>query len=271
MPIYMDRHDGVPGLSHDELLQAHVADEEIGAEYGVSFLTFWHDARRGHIFCLMDAPDYETAWTVHAKSHGNMPSDLIEVQLPAVEAFLGRVCDPPGLRTGVHPGAAFRAIMFTDIAGSTEMTSRLGDALGVEMVQAHDAIVRRKLVEHGGREIKHTGDGLMVSFDQPAAAAACARSMQRAFAVFNTEAEHKLNVRVGVHVGQPVMENNDLFGSAVQMAARLCQAATPGAVCVSTDMADLLEGGAAAVRPLGVHRLKGFEEPVELFELILAD
>jgi class 3 adenylate cyclase len=267
MPIYMDRHDGVGGAPEEGVIRNHLLDVQSGSQHGVSFMTFWHDAHRGHIFCLMEAPDLETARTIHNKSHGNMPAALIEVELPAVEAFLGRISDPPAVAAGkALPGPALRAIMFTDIAGSTAMTERLGDKLGLEMVRAHDSIVRRGLRDHGGREVKHLGDGIMAVFDAPEAAARAGRAMQAEFRTFNAGAADALHVRIGLHVGEPVEESNDFFGLAVQIAARVCQAGAPEAVIVSGDFR-LALGQEAACRPLGAQTLKGVRDAVELFEL----
>ena len=104
-----------------------------------------------------------------------------------------------------------RAIMFTDIVGSTSMTECLGDARSVEMVRAHDALVRRALKDQGGQVVKHTGDGIMASFADAAASVQCARSIQQAFEAFNLASKEKLQVRIGIDVGEPIADSNDLF------------------------------------------------------------
>ena len=167
MPIFLDRHDNLKGLTAADIAEAHRKDLEIQERYGVRFLTYWFDEARGTDFCLVDAPDVATAMRVHDEAHGDVAKDVIEVDLSAVEAFLGRVSDPapPGPEARVTFDAALRAIMFTDIVDSTGMTARLGDARAVEMVRAHDSMVRRGLKDKRGREVKHTGDGIMASFD----------------------------------------------------------------------------------------------------------
>ena len=82
--------------------------------------------------------------------------------------------------------------MFTDIVGSTEMTARLGDSAALELVRAHDALVRRGLEAYGGREIKHTGDGIMASFDNVANSVRAAADIQRRFAAYNADASETL-------------------------------------------------------------------------------
>ena len=132
MPIFLDRHD-LKGLTAADIAEAHRQDLETQTRYGVRFLTYWFDAARGNGFCLIGAPDSETAMRVHHEAHGNVATDVIEVDLSAVEAFLGRVSDPAPAGAKAEPAfdAALRAIMFTDIVESTAMTARLGDARAV--------------------------------------------------------------------------------------------------------------------------------------------
>ena len=122
MPIFLDRHD-LSGLTAADIAEAHRKDLEVQGQYGVRFLTFWFDESRGTGFCLIDAPDIETAMRVHDEAHGDVAKDVIEVDLSAVQAFLGRVSDPEpsGGANKVTFDSALRAIMFTDIVGVLAM------------------------------------------------------------------------------------------------------------------------------------------------------
>jgi class 3 adenylate cyclase len=115
--------------------------------------------------------------------------------------------------------AGLRAVMFTDIVGSTEMTARLGDSAALELVRVHDALVRRGLDACGGREIKHTGDGIMAPFDKVQNSVRAAADIQRRFAAYDADASETLSVMIGVDAGEPVEDHNDLFGSTVQCRA----------------------------------------------------
>lgn len=266
MPIFLDRHD-LKGVTAADIADAHRRDLEVQGQYGVHFLTYWFDEPRGTGFCLIDAPDIETAMRVHDEAHGHIARDVIEVDLSAVEAFLGRVSDPAGrLSEALTPESAHRTIMFTDIVDSTAMTARLGDMRAVEMVRAHDALVRRALKDRGGREVKHTGDGIMASFEEVTAAVECARSIQQAFDAFNLASREKLRVRIGLDAGEPVADSNDLFGATVQMAARLCQSADPDSIVVSGTVRELV-AGRIPLTGLGQRSLKGFDRPVGMFEV----
>ena len=180
---------------------------------------------------------------VHDEAHGDVATHVIQVDLSAVEAFLGRVADlPDAAQHHASPDPAFRAIMFTDIVNSTRMTIRLGDVRGVEMVRAHDAIVRRALGDAAGREVKHTGDGIMASFADVASAAGCACAIQSSLAGFNESSVEPIRVRIGLHAGEPVEDSEDLFGVTVQMAARICDRADAGVILVSHAVAEACPG-----------------------------
>ena len=128
MPIFMDRHD-LRGLKAEDVATAHSRDLEVQGRYGVRYMAYWFDEERGASFCLVHAPDPATAEQVHREAHGEIANAIIPVDLATVEAFLGRIGDPRAAGGGpapaVDPGR--RAVMFTDIVGSIEMTARLGD------------------------------------------------------------------------------------------------------------------------------------------------
>jgi class 3 adenylate cyclase len=268
MPIFMDRHH-LKGATPAELAEAHRKDLSIQDQYGVQFLTYWYDQHRGTTFCLVDAPDKETAQQVHRDSHGMVAEEIMEVSLSAVEAFLGRITDPKPAAQGSAPelDAGHRAILFTDIVGSTEMTARLGDRMAAELVRAHDSLVRRSLEKFGGRQVKHTGDGIMASFDTASAAVDCARDIQRAFADYNRANTEPIHVRIGMDSGDPVEDSNDLFGATVQLASRLCAAAAADQILASKAIVDEC-GRRDGFLERGAKSLKGFSSPVSAFECV---
>lgn len=257
MPHYLDRHDSVDA-SPAELAQLHLADLTVQDGYGVEFLTYWHDPRRQTANCLVRAPDPETAIEVHAEAHGALPSEIIEVDIDEVFGLLGRVADPDNDRPIDEP--AVRTIVFTDIVGSTEIIDRHGDALGFEMVRVHDEMVRSAVRSHGGREVKHTGDGLMLAFDTAAGAVGFAIDLQRGLA--QRESDPPLRVRIGMNTGEPVTKGADLFGAAVNLASRLCDRAEAGSILVSDVVRSETEReGFRFGEPQRVE-LKGFTDPV---------
>jgi class 3 adenylate cyclase len=267
MAIFLDRHDANE-VSAEDVAGYHVKDLEVQGKYGVKFLTYWYDPARRTTFCLVDAPSTEVADKVHAEAHGHVSNEMIAVDLSAVEAFLGRIQDPPSAKTRPIDDPAFRAIMFTDMVGSTEMTAALGDVRAVELLKAHDAIVRRSLKQHGGAEVKHLGDGIMASFGDVPSSVECALEIQKEFKSYNENSAPPIHVRIGIHAGEPVAESNDLFGSAVQMAARICGVTRADSVLVSRTVRDACAGAGLKFASTGSETLKGFAEPVQLFSAV---
>lgn len=264
MPIFLDRHEKSE-MSAKDVADLHIKDLEIQEKYGVKFLTYWYDNERGTTFCLVDAPDKETADRVHAEAHGHVANEMIAVDLSAVEAFLGRVQDPPGAQTVPVDDPAFRAIMFTDIVASTEMTTRLGDVKAVELLRAHDALIRRSLEKFGGAEVKHLGDGIMASFYDVPASVACALRIQREFGTYNKNNDTPIRIRIGLHAGEPLEDSHDLFGTVVQTASRICDIAGEDMILVSAEVKDACSGAGLTFISAGAKTLKGFSEPIQLF------
>jgi class 3 adenylate cyclase len=262
----MDRHD-MKDVTAAEVAEAHRKDLEIQDQYGVRFLTYWFDQERGTTFCLVDAPDKHTVQCVHRDAHGHIAGEIVEVALSAVEAFLGRIRDPelPADQTDGYSDPGLRTIMFTDMVGSTQMTVRLGDRMATELVRAHDSIVRRCLGESGGREVKHTGDGIMASFASAERAVDCASAIQQGFQRYNHGNPEPIHVRIGLDCGEPVEDSNDLFGSTVQLAARLCAAASGDQILVSENVRRQHRNSGIFAQTKR-KRLKGFSHLVPAFE-----
>jgi class 3 adenylate cyclase len=188
-----------------------------------------------------------------------------------VEAVLTAIDDFLGDDEKATPAAALAGlvtILFTDMEGSTTLTQRLGDAKAQEVLRAHNSIVRDALKACGGSEIKHTGDGIMASFPSASRALECAIAVQRAVAARVEEhPDMPLRVRIGLNAGEPVAEDQDLFGTAVQLAARICARAEPGQILVPTVVRELAAGKGFLLADLGEIALRGFEEPVRLYEV----
>jgi adenylate cyclase len=156
-------------------------------------------------------------------------------------------------------------ILFTDMEGSTSLTQRLGDAAAQDILRTHNRIVRDALAAHSGNEIKHTGDGIMASFTSASAALEAAVAIQKALADHNQgDPDTPIRVRIGLNAGEPVAEDEDLFGTAVQLAARVCDKAEPGQVLVSNVVQELAAGKGFDFADQGEASLKGFEKPVRL-------
>ena len=163
---------------------------------------------------------------------------------------------------------ALQTILFTDLAGSTAMQSRLGDEGAMEVLRAHDAAVRQAIGEFNGREVKHTGDGMMTAFGSAADAVNCALTVRRDIATYNdTHEGEELLVRFGLNAGEPIAKDDDLFGLSVTLAARIGDWGEPGQVLCSNVVRELLLGKGFQFTSVGEAVLKGFEEPMALYEV----
>jgi len=264
----MDIHEVPGGVSAEDVAKAHAQDVKIEDKYGVHYHKYWVNEKAGKIFCLCHAPDAEAAIQVHRQAHGMVADKIIEIQPELAEGFLGGVevnnagaALVPGATNEKDPG--IRTVLFTDIADSTTLTQALGDEAALAMLGVHDTIVRDALSASGGREVKHTGDGIMASFISAAGAVRCAIEIQRQLDKHSQEnPDRPLKVRVGAAAGEPVEQHNDLFGSTVQLAARLCAHAQPEQILVSNAIAELCIGKGLSFEDVGEVTLKGFDSPV---------
>jgi class 3 adenylate cyclase len=269
MPTYIDIHEIKGGVTADDVAKAHAHDVKVEGKYGVHYHKYWVNEKAGKIFCLCDAPSAEAAMEVHREAHGLIPEKIIQVEPDVADLFLGKsqvnevgaVVMPGDKADARDPG--IRTVLFTDIVESTSLTQRLGDEEAMEVLRVHDSVVRDALAALKGREVKHTGDGIMASFVSAAAAVRCAAQIQRELAQRAREKSNlPIKVRIGGAAGEPVERNSDIFGSTVQLAARLCSHAAPEQIVVSSVVADLCIGKGLMFRPLGEVALKGFDQPV---------
>lgn len=157
-----------------------------------------------------------------------------------------------------------QVILFTDIEASTKVTHTIGDEAAHKLVRTHDTIVRKALAGTDGKEVKHTGDGIMAVFQSASAALDSAILTQRVLAAFNKKSAKRLRVSIGINAGEPIVENDDLFGSAVQVAARLCERAAGGEILVSEVIRLLLMGKRYEFIDMGHLELKGIQYPVQV-------
>ena len=163
-------------------------------------------------------------------------------------------------------------ILFTDVEGSTALTDRLGDRAARVLLREHERIVREALKAHSGSEVKTLGDGFMASFSSATKALECAIATQKSFAEHNESAGEPIRVRIGLNAGEPITEDDpggrgDLFGTAVNVAARIAAKAEGGEILVSDVVRQLVAGKEFLFADRGETELRGFEDPVRVFEV----
>ena len=161
-------------------------------------------------------------------------------------------------------------ILFTDVEGSTDLHTQRGDVASHEVLRAHDDIVRKVVADYGGRAIKSLGDGLMVAFASPKKAVACSVAIQRALHDYGRQhPDRQLRVRIGLNTGEVIADDGDLYGEAVNAAARIAARAKGGEIIASSVVKDI--AGTipdVSFRDRGRVRLKGFPERRQLYEIV---
>ncbi|HEY1358439.1 MAG TPA: AAA family ATPase [Thermoleophilaceae bacterium] len=159
------------------------------------------------------------------------------------------------------------SILISDLVGSTGLETRVGPAVANELRREHFSTLREAIDSAGGREVKNTGDGLMVVFESAAAGVECAVGMQQLLERRNRNADEQLSIRVGVSLGDATVEDGDYFGMPSIEAARLCDAAGSDQILTTELVRMICARGDQTFTPVGDLDLKGIPEPVAAFEV----
>jgi class 3 adenylate cyclase len=165
-----------------------------------------------------------------------------------------------GHRSHAPVDRVLTTILFTDVVGSTERASRMGDHSWSELLSRHHQLVRKELGRFGGREVKTTGDGFLAMFDGPARAVRCGVAIREGLRGLD------LQVRCGVHTGECELSEGDVSGIVVHIAARVVSIANPGQILVTSTVRDLTSGSGIRFDDRGEHALKGVPDTWRLFE-----
>lgn len=153
-------------------------------------------------------------------------------------------------------------VLFTDIVGSTEHAAKVGDKRWRQILDDHDELVLRQVERFRGSLVKHTGDGVLTTFDGPARAINCANAIRDGARALGLE------IRAGLHIGEVELRDDDIGGIAVHIAARVLEKAEPGEVLVSRTLTDLVAGSGLRFEDRGEHELKGVAEKWQLFAAV---
>ncbi len=194
---------------------------------------------------VMDIPPGHDAWVI-----GDEPATIIDIA--------GNVAD---FAVPLSHSRTVSTMLFTDIVGSTDLASRVGDAAWKQLLAEHDRVIRHQLERFGGREVNTTGDGFLAVFESAGAALLAGLAMRDGMVDID------LSIRVGVHSGEVELVGGDVRGLAVHAAARVMAAAGRSEVFASSVVRALAEGTGCRFEDRGDHALKGLSEPMRLFSV----
>ncbi|MCH8993627.1 MAG: adenylate/guanylate cyclase domain-containing protein [Chloroflexi bacterium] len=193
---------------------------------------------------------------------------VVEQQAPDVTVPQQAAAAPSaGTETKASVTSAFRTILFTDVVESTSLTQRLGDVAAWEALRPYQRIVHEAVQRHGSAETKRLGDGFMASFTSATRALECAIAILQASAEHSESAREPLKIRIGLNAGEPIEDDGDLFGTAVMLAALISRGAEAGQILVSEAVRQIVAGRKFLFSDRGETALRGFEDPVRLYEV----
>ena len=161
------------------------------------------------------------------------------------------------------------AIMFTDIAGYTALT-QANESQAMRMLETHNRLIRPIIAKHHGVEVKTIGDSFLVEFASALDALRCAAEIQSALSAYNSSSARvsKIRVRIGIHLGDVIHREGDVFGDAVNISSRIERLAEPGGVCISRQVYDQVRNKfELPLVPLGAKSLKNIDSPVDVYSV----
>lgn len=162
-------------------------------------------------------------------------------------------------------------IMFSDIVGYSKMMQQ-NETLGMELLDRHNQIIRNTIGKHEGKEVKVIGDAFLVSFSSVANAVRCAIEIQEQFGKYNESIseKEKILLRIGIHMGDIILKDNDVFGDGVNIASRIEPLAEPGGICISQEVYNLVRHKLdLQVVSLGPKELKNIKDKIEIYEILV--
>src|SRR5690349_3042217 len=233
MPIYLDLHIA-SGVTARELAEAHMLDVKIQDHFLCKAMTYWFDADKGRVFCLIEAPDKASVSEMHAKSHGLIPHEIIEVNKDVVNAFLGRIQDPTDAivdlqsNLKVFADPAFRIILITKIADSRLLANTLGKERTQELLLQYTTIVRDQCRIKGGSEVYRREEGFVTSITSAMPARNCAMEIRKKLQQAASQAE----LRISLNAGVPVDKDEQIFGATIRFGQFLCNIGSTGQVMI---------------------------------------
>ncbi|MBT5494461.1 MAG: adenylate/guanylate cyclase domain-containing protein [Alphaproteobacteria bacterium] len=230
-----------------------------------------HDENTAFAFCAnideyLMQPKYLKMYDLGRTAMKNFLDDQGADQ--KLEGALGDWNKPAG--TAEEEAASdFVVVLFTDIVNSTAQTQEIGDEGAMEVVRAHNQIIREALTMYQGTEVKHMGDGIMAVFQSVPNSVQAAIHMQNGIEAYcQTTTDRQFRCRIGINAGEPIRDGQDYFGTPVQLAARVMSKAESDEIAVSHIVQTMYPGKDISFKNVGEFDLKGFDEPMAIFHVV---
>lgn len=241
MPIYMDRHDVSQQVTAEIVAQLHQEDLKVQDQFGCRGLTYWFDEKRKAAFCLVEAPSKKAIQKMHQFAHGDIPTQIIEVQPEIVESFLGRIQDPKTEDTALNiiNDSAFRTIMAIELTSFSHknfvVTSR------EPSLQRFNNTIFKKLKAARGSVVRRTDSCFLASFQSVSKAVQASFEIEHAFNGLQAEfTGGRLSLRIGLAAGAPVTGKKPIFEDTIKLAERMCLVVNDG-IIVSSEVKALYD------------------------------
>lgn len=242
MPLYMDFHVG-QGLTAEDVANAHQLDLAVQDELNCNCLTYWFDEGSGSAYCLIEAPNKETAVEVHNRSHKQLPDEIIEVDKRVVKAFLGRVIDPAVVdyiidnKIKVFNDPAFRVILTIAMLPKRLLIHKYGEEKSNTMLTETSGFISKAIGNHKGVTADSSANEFIATFESPVQAYLCAMKIMDNQSLLSKD----LNLRMTVHAGNPVDGDPELFGATLKQSRFLCNESKDKMVNITYTVDDLLQ------------------------------
>lgn len=241
MPLYMDYHNDLRGITVEEVKNAHLLDLAAQDEHGVKYHQFWINEGAGTVFCFMEGPSKEACEAVHINAHGMGACNIVEVEAGFYSLFMGegyKVDHGHVQNADGSTDTGYRCILVVGISALTQATNSK-DFPHLKLSSAAKKLALDRVIHFYGRRVEHLADdNLLAVFQHPESALRCARQIHEEI-LWNQRnkggEDWNIIFRMGLSLGQPVSEADEFFGDGIKLARRLCNLATANQVLISSE------------------------------------
>ena len=264
--LFMCRHLGrLNGITIEGIASRHDLDLLFQDKYDLRWLSYYTDREAGTAFCISEAPSLEAVEACHREATGGVPHRIVQVEWGTVEAFLGHVAMPG--RGQPWEQSPIRTILVAQVANAAELTLRLGDSRARALYRTIEELCRVEVESNVGYQVQTIAPGIVASFASATKAITCAAGIQlRVRAENEKQRLVPFEVTIGLNAGEPLTEQGELFGAAVEVARQLCAKAAPGTVLASGVVRDLCSGKGFVFNPQESLQVAG-EEALRVYRV----